>query len=347
MARSRTPQKQARSPVDDDEETNLSISSDDDLDEDEDGDEDEDADEDRGDDHDPTGDPDEDEDGDADPDEEEEEEEGDPDEDDPDADADEDADLDEDALREIGRDDVVPRARLNEVLDEVRQLREQLAGGGSPAPKKDDPPAFDVKVKTKERNEKLLEGDIDAASAIDDEIAEFHRQQAASSAAAAAQQVIVQERVAEAIVEIQQKYPVLNDKKRAFDRDVLDEVVALRNVYIGRGDRMDVALRKAAKRICERGPDRDDDGEDRRRKPKEDRNTMTLRQKREAMRRARQQPPAVSRHGASGRPAKGAAELSEDALRKMPDAKFKQLDPRDKAAARGDFVGERKPKTRR
>ena len=346
MARSRTPQKQARSPVDDDEETNLSISSDDDLDDDEDADpdEDEDADEDRGDDHEPT--PDEDED--ADPD--EEEEEGDPDEDDPDADADEDededADLDEDALREIGRDDVVPRARLNEVLEEVRQLREQIGGGGAPA-KKDDPPAFDVKAKTKERNEKLLEGDIDAASAIDDEIAEFHRQQAASSAAAAAQQVIVQERVAEAIVEIQQKYPVLNDKKRAFDRDVLDEVVALRNVYIGRGDRMDVALRKAAKRICERVPDRDDDGEERRRKPKEDRNTMTLRQKREAMRRARQQPPAVSRHGASGRPAKGAAELSEDALRRMPDAKFKQLDQRDKAAARGDFVGERKPKTRR
>ena len=269
----------------------------------------------------------------------EEEEEGDEDEDE-----DEDDDLDEDTLHEIGNSDTVPRARLNEVLEENRRLREASAAPAAPA--EPAAPAFDLKAKTKERNEKLLEGDIDAASALDDEIAKHHAATAAQSAAAAATQAIMAERVLDAVAEIQRKYPVLNDKKRSFDRDTLDEVVALRNVYIGRGERMDVALRKAAKRICERGADLDDDGERGGGKTK-DRNVMTLKQKREAMRRARQQPPATGRHGSSGRPVKGASSLSEEAVARMSDAKFKALDPRDKAEARGDFVGERGKKPRR
>lgn len=336
MARNRAPQGRQSFRDDDDADTELNISSgDDDLEEEE--EEGDDEDEDRGDDHEPTSNDDEDEDDDDldDLDEEEDEE--------------DDDDLDEETLRAIGNSDTVPRARLNEVLEENRRLREAQANGGGGGGQPEQQPAFDLKAKTKERNEKLLEGDIDGASAIDDEIAEYHADRASHSAVAAAQQVILQERVNETIAEIQRKYPVLNDKKRdVFDRDTLDEVVALRNVYIGRGDRMDVALRKAAKRICGRGEREDSggSGEDRRRAPAQSRNEMTLRQKKEAMRRARQSPPALGRNGTSGRPAGSAVGLSEDAIARMPESKFRAMTPREKAEARGDFVSSGKSRRR-
>ena len=58
-------------------------------------------------------------------------------------------------------------------------------------------------------------------------------------------------------------------------------------------------------------------------------------------------PPQLSRHGSGGRAIKGAGgDLSEDQIRNMSEAKFKNIDPKDKARARGDFV-EEKPRRRR
>lgn len=249
----------------------------------------------------------------------------------------EEEEADDDALRQIAGDDqFVPRARFNEVLVQLRELERATSGSApaAPAPAAPAAPAFDIKAKIRERNEKLLEGDTDAAAEIDDAIVEYQQQQATAAATAAFQQQQQQERVAAAVAEVQQLYPVLNDKKaKSFDRDTLDEVVALRNVYIARGEDIASALRKAAKRICERGAD--DDDEPRRERP---RNTLTLAQKREAMRRAQRTPPRPSQHGASGRPAIDVSDLDERALAKMSSDKFARIDPRDKAKMRGDFV---------
>ena len=81
-------------------------------------------------------------------------------------------DLDEETLRDIGGTGTVPLGRLNEVLEQNRQLTERLialSGGNQPAaPETHAAPAFDLKAKIKERNAKLLEGDEDAAATLDE-----------------------------------------------------------------------------------------------------------------------------------------------------------------------------------
>lgn len=343
MAR-KTPQTRTRPAQDDDTGHSFTnISSDDsveDDDEDEEGDEDDDGDdEDRGDDHDPD-------DGDEDDDDDDGgEEEGDEDdEDDDDGEEEEDADT----LREIAGDGTVPHGVVGELRRQNRELQAALLarGGGAPAQDTTQAPAFDVKAKRREAREKLLEGDIDAANAIDDEIDAYHQQQAAAQAQQAALQVIERSRVDEAIAEVQRRYPVLNDAKRkSFNQDTLDEVCALRDVLLKRGKPFGAALREAAKRVCERGSARDDDEREDRR-PK-NRNQLSLREKRDRIRRASGIPPQLSRHGSGGRAIKGAGgDLSEDQIRNMSEAKFKNIDPKDKARARGDFV-EEKPSRRR
>ena len=260
----------------------------------------------------------------------------------------EDDDADDDALREIAGDSrMVPRARLNEVLERLRVLEAQQGG----APRNDaaaDTAAaevqFDLTAKIRERNELLLEGDTDAAGAIDGEIAAFYQQQAARAASEAATQVIQQEKVQDTIAALQKRYPVLNDRKKdLFDRDTLDEVVALRNVYIARGEPMHTALRKAADRICGRGEGKPGRSAERR---QPEPNQRSVRQMREAVRTQRRTPAPLNQHGASGRPASsgGLEGMDEERLARMSPDKFRQIDEREKARARGDFV---EPRSRR
>lgn len=353
----RAPSRRPAASTDDDAErgmTNFSDAGGEEEDEEEDDDseeEDEDGDTDRGDDHDPTDDDEEDdeeedEDGDEeddldgeDGDEEDEDEEGEEDEEEEDADA--------DALDDIanpgGR---IPLARLNQVLEQNRALTEmvlQLTGqGGKGATKDGDAaPAFDLKAKIKERNALLLEGKEDEASTIDLEIEEHRTRTAQTQAFQTVQAGLQQQATNAAIAQVQKDYPVLNDKSRKFDQDTLDEVVALRNVYIARGEPMASAIAKAAKRICGRTSlSRDRDGERGERRGKkrdgERRNPeeLTPRERRVQMMRARRQPGALHKAGASSRqmgaPGGGSGDnLSEREVRQMSD--------REKREARGDF----------
>lgn len=320
---------------DDDIHTDLNIGGDHD-----DGDEDEDEDEDRGDDIDDD-DIEDDDDGDDidDDDDDDDDDDGDDDDDDgDDGDEDPDVDIDEDSLRDIAGDGRVPLSRLNEVLEQNRQLMNLLAQrGGGEANRGEstvETPEFDLKAKQKERNEKLLEGDADAAAAIDDEIARHLISSASNAATAAAQRALEQAETTRTIADLQRRYPVLDDSpgNKKFDRDVLDAVVGLRTQYMARGMSMPEALRKAAKFVCG-GRGAAEGAESRGRAP---RNERTLAQKREALRRARAQPPRVSGVGASGRTA--VRGLSEEELARMPDGKFKAIPERERRAARGDFI---------
>ena len=360
MAKRHTPQRHPRDD-DDSRHSTTSISSDDSDDDDDDdlGDDDTDDDddseeeeEDRGDevgnrrDDDDDDDSDEDEDDDTDEDDESEEEEDDTD------------DLDEETLRDIGGTGTVPLGRLNEVLEQNRQLTERLialSGGNQPAaPETHAAPAFDLKAKIKERNAKLLEGDEDAAATLDEEIIQYHQKQGAAAGAQAARELIEQDRTNAAVAEVMRDYPQLNDaKKKTFDADALQEVITLRNGYIQNGMSVAEALRKAAKRLLGKAAREDDDGEDDedrargKRKVAKDPNQRSVKQLRNQMRRAQRTPPSLRNAGSGGKPAGG--ELTAEQLARMPESKFKRLDPKAKSEARGDFVdtGEGRGRRRR
>ena len=345
MAKRHTPQRHPRDDEDSRHST-TSISSDESDDEDEDDESDEDEDEDDQDDEDEdrgddvggrrrTDDDDDDQD-DEDSEDEDDETDEDEDEDGPDA--------DEETLRDISGNGTVPLARLNEVLEQNRQLTERviaLSGGGQPAaPAAAAAPAFDLKAKTKERNAKLLEGDEDAAAALDEEIAEHYQRQAAVTATTAAREVIEQDRTNMAVAEVMRDYPQLNDaNKKTFDVGALKEVVTLRNGYIQDGMSVADALRKAAKRLLGKSKvqaDEEDDDEDRARGKVKDPNKRSVKQLRQKMRNAQRTPPSMRNAGGSGRPVGG--DLTAEQLANMPESKFRRIDAKAKAKARGDFV---------
>ena len=359
MAKRHTPQRHPRDDEDSRHST-TSISSDESDDEDEDDESDEDEDEDDQDDEDEdrgddvggrrrTDDDDDDQD-DEDSEDEDDETDEDEDEDGPDA--------DEETLRDISGNGTVPLARLNEVLEQNRQLTERviaLSGGGQPAaPAAAAAPAFDLRAKTKERNAKLLEGDEDAAAALDEEIAEHYQRQAAVTATTAAREVIEQDRTNAAVAEVMRDYPQLDDgRKKTFDANALKEVITRRNGYIQDGMTVADALRKAAKRLLGKSKvqaDEEDDDEDRargKRKVAKDPNQRSVKQLRNQMRRAQRTPPSLRNAGSGGKPAGG--ELTAEQLARMPESKFKRLDPKAKSEARGDFVdtGEGRGRRRR
>lgn len=253
--------------------------------------------------------------------------------------------LDDDTLNSIAGSNV-PHRVVGDLREQNRQLLAALAARvGAPAAAAEPAvPAFDVDAKTKERNEKLLEGDTDAAAKIDKEIQKFYRDDAVNAATAAAQNAIAASQVQAAITDIQRRYPVLDDsKKKSFDPDVLDLVISQRNLYIGRGMDTATALRKAAKVVCERAGVPTKRGDDDR-----PAGGMTRAQKMRQVERAQRQPARLSQAGGSGRSRVDTSEgLSEETLRGMSEARFKAIDPREKARARGDFVGPKKSGTRR
>lgn len=275
---------------------------------------------------------------------EEDEEEEEEDDDDEEEDGDDDG-LDDETLGDIAGTNV-PHRVVGALREQNRQLIAALAArGGAPAePATPAAPKFDVKAKTKERNEKLLEGDTDGAAALDEEIQNHYTSSAVEAATAAAQKVIADDRIAAAVSDVQRRYPVLDDtKKKSFDPEVLDLVLAQRNLYIGRGMGTAEALRKAAKVVCERAGVPAKRGD-------EDRpaGSMTRAQKMKQVRRAQSQPARISKIGDRGRTRVDSGEgLSEEAIRGMSETRFRNIDPREKARARGDFVGPKKSGARR
>lgn len=165
----------------------------------------------------------------------------------------EEADEDLEALAaEADTPDTVPYSRFKEVNDRLKALE-----AGQPAKGEDgsDIPAFDMAAKLKEKNEALLEGDVEKATAIDLEVAKHQQLVADARADARAQKNRQEESIQKVVRQVQKKYPQLDDSKgnKAFSAETLAEVVALRNGYIAAGMPVQSALMKAADRLLGKG----------------------------------------------------------------------------------------------
>ena len=202
-----------------------------------------------------------------------------------DADAgDADDDLDAEALAELageeGKSRSVPHSRFNEVNEQWKieraarlQLEEEMARlrGEKPAPK-DEPqaepePEFDFKSKRKALREATYEGDTDAAEKLEEEIEaanlarmEKLAEQRAESKYQERMEKERQERETKeaeqtltaanaAAVKAAEEYPFLNSQSADADADAIDEVIALRDLYLKRGDSAADAITKAADKV--------------------------------------------------------------------------------------------------
>lgn len=353
MPKPRTPLSRRSDGYDDDSNvTTLGITSgDDDEEEDEEDEEDED-DEDRGDDHDADDDPDEeDEDEEDDPDEEEEEDDEDEEsEDDEEEEEEDDPDLDPEALAAIAAENggMVPVGRLSEVIRQrdqaVQLVLEQQRQSQTVAAKKDDTPAFDMKAKLKERNAAILEGDEDKAQAIDLEIQEETSRNAIARATEAstqaALQVIEQNATQQVIRQLQKQHPELDDSKgnKKFDQDSLDAVIAMRDALMKRGMPMADALVRAARKICGEPVEAAAKVKNKDKGGKGGQPGKSMRQKMEALKRAKKQPPRTHAAGTGNR---SSAERHEEEGDVLSERNMRRMSDHDKRVARGDFVGKK------
>lgn len=351
---------------------NMSISDGDDTnnftDEEEEEEEDEEGDEseDRGDHHDPTDgeedeeDPDEEEESEDDPDEEEEEEDDDEGEDDPDADEEEEEDeddegdgLSEDDLRDIASGGMVPIGRLNQVLEQNRQLVEaaaSLLSGGKPGGKpKEEAAPFDLAGKLRERNKALIDGEEDRAAEIDLEIENHRIAEAESRATARVSAGLAEQAIKNAVVTVRKTFPVLDPQSKKFNEDTNDSVRGIANVLESKGWSSADAIVEAARRVCDPTGALTDGGGRKAGKPKKaakavrekaaaGKDTRTQRERLRDLNRARRTPPNSARAGVPNRNSVDADE--NDNPEQMTEGRVRRMTEQEKRVARGDFIGQ-------
>lgn len=261
---------------------------------------------------------------------------------------DQDDELDEDALAKIagtGKSATVPHARFNEVNESLKEerkrrleLEEELARarGSVPAKKEEDPPkSFDYDEAEDRYNQAILEGDADAAKAIRREIRAAERKEIEEAAQQRAE-ALYQQRAQEAAQRQQQaalpavlkesyeKFPFLDYQGSAPNMDAIEDVIALRDHYIAKGEPMAKALARAVAKVGPRyaEPVSVDKA------PKKG-VTLTTEQIERNLNRERATPPLTPGVGERGA-AFDVANMSEDDYAKLSAEEKKRL--------RGDFI---------
>lgn len=239
----------------------------------------------------------------------------------------------------------VPHARFNEVNEQLKQeraarlqLEEELArarGAQQTQPPaaeqkpQEKPTEFDFKAARKQLREAIYEGDDAKAEQLEEEIerqtelrqtriAEQRAQELLEQRHAEQQQKAVKSEVEAAVAAAYESYPFLDINGEQANQDAIDEVVALRDLYMSRGKPPAQAIADAVARVGPRyaeTPAAKPDGK------------ATIEQNLERERRI---PPTMPGVGERARKI-DFANLSDDEFEKLPEA--------EKRKARGDFVG--------
>lgn len=311
---------------------------------------------DEGDEEDPDGDEGDDED------EEEEEEEEDEDEDE-EEDEDEDEEEDEEELsaedlEALANEGMVPLARLNQVLDQNRQLNDQViallkggvkaggTGGG------DEPPPFDLKAKIAARTKALVDGDEEAANALDLEIEDYRQAVAEEKAAQRVAAALQAQATTNAVASVRKAFPALDPESRKFNEETLDIVRATANLFQSKGMTAAEAIIKAAKRVLGE-PAGGGDGtkppksgkkaakaaaaRDAQQRARDGKDARTQQQRLKDLARSKRIPPRTAGGGVPNR--NSVRETDDDDASTVTEGRFRRMSDQEKREARGDFVG--------
>jgi len=160
----------------------------------------------------------------------------------------------------------IPRARLNQEIEKRRALEARIAELESekqkPAQQSQEQPAqeYDFKEAKKRLRQAQYEGDEELADRIEEELQAATEAKVARIAEERAQQ-LYEKRIADAeaakaktavesvVSDAYAKYPFLDIEGDEANQDAIDEVVALRDLYIGRGSSPAEAITKAVEKV--------------------------------------------------------------------------------------------------
>lgn len=246
----------------------------------------------------------------------------------------EEEELDPDALEEIAGSGQVPYARFAEVSNRERQLLQALTAltgankGGTEA--KTDKPEFDLKAARSKYRAAIIEGDDAEAEKLEAQIDDHMADMAASKAQERMQAILDGEKARQfeadkeaGIAAVMRKYPQL-DKAGRQTQEMLDLIVATRDVLLKRGMPIGKAIREAADRVM------GGTGSGGQKRERKDPNSRSAAQIRESANKAQKIPPRTSGAGGSRQRHRDRDDVSEKELRQMSTRQLKE--------ARGDFV---------
>ena len=149
------------------------------------------------------------------------------------------------------KDEFIPKARFNEVLNERTALREELERLRSSQSKTEaETVAIDIKAIRKEATAALLDGDTDRYDELQGQIDNEILRQAEANAETRMAQRSEYDNFQSVAAKLTEAYPVLNPETG--DPEAIALVVELRDAYISKGMNMTKALETAANKIAPR-----------------------------------------------------------------------------------------------
>lgn len=149
---------------------------------------------------------------------------------------------------------MVPKARLDEVLAKQKALQKQLDEiNASNEKQAEAPEAYDFDSKEVEYQNMVLDGETDKAVALRREIRKAERQELEFEMRQEMSQTVTQDRqmnaLQQAAAAMEDAYPEFDRNSEAFNEDMTNEVVELRDAFIMKGYEAVDALSKAVKYV--------------------------------------------------------------------------------------------------
>jgi hypothetical protein len=232
---------------------------------------------------------------------------------------------------------MVPKARLDEVLQKQKALQKQLDDmKAAQVPAEDAPEEYDFSAKEVEYQNHLLDGNADKAAAVRAEIRKAERTQIEYEMTQKMSDTVSSNHQASALQQaadtLEAEFPIFDSKSSEYDEALTQEVIDLRDAFIIKGDNAVAALSRAAKFVISENGLVDDSPSLGSTKSATDEVAKKRAEVTRKLKAADAQPPAMAGEGASVRGEKelDVANLSEDEFAALPEATLKRL--------RGDII---------
>lgn len=158
----------------------------------------------------------------------------------------------EDEVVEEAKKHMIPKRRLDDVVakqrkaeQEAAELRKELAEALAKA---QAIPAIDVRALSKQRNEAVLDGDLDKAAEIDEQLHAATQQTASEPIDMDALEARVEAKMElkSTLTSVFKEYPQLDTDSDVFDEDLNAEALVFQSAYLNQGYLPAEAVRRAA-----------------------------------------------------------------------------------------------------
>jgi hypothetical protein len=135
---------------------------------------------------------------------------------------------------------MVPKSRLDEVLAKNKEMQKRLQDmEDKDAPEAEKLPEYDFVAKEKDYQDLVLEGETEKAALLRNEIRTAEREQVMAEMQSKMGQTVQQDRelheLNQKATEIMEVFPIFDEKSKAYDEKLTNEVMELRDAFIYQG----------------------------------------------------------------------------------------------------------------